>query len=79
MLLNAGLVVAGLVLFIALVGALGFFVTSSALLLVLFLAFGVRPLHAVPIAIVVPVIVHYVFYTVLRVPLPWGVLEGVAW
>jgi hypothetical protein len=24
-------------------------------------------------------VIHYAFYTLLRVPLPWGVLEGIAW
>lgn len=79
MALNAGLVVAGLLLYTLIVGPLGFFIASAALLLTLFLAFGARPIHAVPVALVVPVIVHYVFYSVLRVPLPWGVLEGMAW
>jgi putative tricarboxylic transport membrane protein len=76
---NAGLVIAGLVTYTLVVGTLGFFITSTALLAVLLLAFGTRPIHAFPVALIVPVLVHYVFYSVLRVPLPWGVLEGVAW
>jgi putative tricarboxylic transport membrane protein len=79
MALNAALVVAGLAAYALLVGTLGFFITSTALLLTLFVAFGARPVHAVPIAVLTPLVVHYVFYTVLRVPLPWGVLEGIAW
>ena len=27
----------------------------------------------------VTLIIHYVFYKLLRVPLPWGLLQGVAW
>lgn len=79
MVLNAALVIAGLAVYTVVVGVIGFFITSSALLLVLFLAFGVRPARAIPIAVIVPIGLHYVFYTILRVPLPWGVLEGIAW
>ena len=32
-----------------------------------------------PTAIVVPLIIHYIFYTVLKVPLPWGLLTDHAW
>jgi putative tricarboxylic transport membrane protein len=31
------------------------------------------------LAVIVPIVLHYMFYTGLRVPLPWGVLEGMAW
>jgi putative tricarboxylic transport membrane protein len=24
-------------------------------------------------------VIHYAFYKLLRVPLPWGVLQGIAW
>jgi putative tricarboxylic transport membrane protein len=33
----------------------------------------------VPLAIVVTLLIHYVFYKLLRVPLPWGLLQKVAW
>jgi putative tricarboxylic transport membrane protein len=33
----------------------------------------------VPLAVVVTLIIHYAFYKLLRVPLPWGLLQGVAW
>lgn len=79
MLANALVVVAALAVYALVVETVGFFITSSALLLVLFLAFGTRPRHAVPLAVVVPLVLHYAFYTVLRVPLPWGLLEGAAW
>jgi putative tricarboxylic transport membrane protein len=34
----------------------------------------VRQLVAVPLAIIMPVVIHLIFYKLLRVPLPWGVL-----
>src|SRR5689334_9400906 len=54
MALNAAIVVVSLAAYALLVGMLGFFITSTALLLTLFLSFGARPSHAVPIAILTP-------------------------
>ena len=47
---------------------------GAIILLALFLTLRVRPLLAVPLAIVLPVVIHLIFYKMLRVPLPWGVL-----
>jgi putative tricarboxylic transport membrane protein len=29
--------------------------------------------------VIVTLVIHYAFYSLLRVPLPWGVLERFAW
>ena len=58
---------------------LGFLITASVILLALFLVLRVPPSRAVPIAIIATLVVHFAFYKLLRVPLPWGVLKGVAW
>jgi putative tricarboxylic transport membrane protein len=79
MVFNFALVVGAVLLYALVVDRLGFIITASALLSVLFLAFGVRPGRIVPVALVVTIVIHYAFYSVLRVPLPWGVLEGIAW
>ena len=34
---------------------------------------------AVPLALAVTLVIHYAFYKLLKVPLPWGVLQGIAW
>ena len=39
----------------------------------------VPPWRALPIAVVATLVVHFAFYQLLRVPLPWGLLQGVAW
>ena len=39
------------------------------------LVFGMPPLPALALAIVFPVVMHLAFYKMLRVPLPWGVLQ----
>jgi putative tricarboxylic transport membrane protein len=77
--LNAVLVVADLVGYALLSDRLGFFLVAPAFLAVLLWAFGTRPRWILPIAIVVPALVHYGFYTLLHVPLPWGLLERFAW
>lgn len=67
------------VLYIALADWLGFIIASVLYLGALFAAFGVRARLVVPLAIVVTLAIHYAFYKLLRVPLPWGLLKGVAW
>ena len=79
MVLNFGLVIADLVFYAVAVDRLGFFITAMLFVSVLWLAFGVRRRLVVPMAITVTLAVHYVFYSVLRVPLPWGLLGGIAW
>jgi putative tricarboxylic transport membrane protein len=76
---NFALVVAVVVFYAAAVDRLGFFLTAFAFLGVLFLAFGVPRRWIAPVAAVVTLVIHYGFYTLLRVPLPWGVLGGIAW
>lgn len=79
MILNLLLVFADLVFYAVAVSSLGFFITAVVFLSVLMIAFKVPPIRVVPLALTVTLIIHYAFYTILRVPLPWGVLEGVAW
>ncbi len=76
---RAALVIGLLIAYTLVVNALGFFITGSLFLAVLCAAFGARGAWIVPLAIGVPFAIHYCFYTVLGVPLPWGVFEGIAW
>ena len=64
-------------LILALIAVLA--VTALIFLGILMLAFDVRRARILPLALGVAVAIHYAFYSLLRVPLPWGVLEGVAW
>ena len=79
MVLNFGLVFVDLVFYALVVGRLGFFITAVIFLSVLMLAFGVPRARILPLAMAVMLAIHYAFYSLLRVPLPWGVLEGIAW
>lgn len=61
------------------VGRLGFVIVAFVYLLALMWVLQVRFAKAVPVALVMTLAIHYAFYKLLRVPLPWGVLQGVAW
>ena len=74
-----GAVIGVNVFYILLVDRIGFILTGVVYLGALFAIFGVRPKWIVPIALVAVLVIHYAFYKLLRVPLPWGVLQGIAW
>lgn len=71
--------VAGIVFYILASDWLGFLLTAPVVLAALFLVLRVPPARAVLIALVATLLVHFAFYKLLRVPLPWGVLKGIAW
>jgi putative tricarboxylic transport membrane protein len=71
-------IVGAVVAYILLAGSLGFLIVAPLALLAMFLAFGVRPVTAVVVALVASVLIWYAFYKLLRVPLPWGILERFA-
>ena len=51
----------------------------SVLLAALMWALRVPPLRALVIAVLSALVIHFAFYKLLHVPLPWGVLGGIAW
>ncbi|MDQ6680206.1 MAG: tripartite tricarboxylate transporter TctB family protein [Pseudomonadota bacterium] len=61
------------------VDTLGFVVTGSIYLAALMWVLKVRPARIVPIAVVLTLAIHFCFYKLLRVPLPWGWLQPIAW
>jgi putative tricarboxylic transport membrane protein len=71
---NFLLTVAVLLFYIFVADRLGFLITAAIILLAMFLKLGVRPKVAVPVAIATVFFIHIVFYKLLRVSLPWGVL-----
>jgi putative tricarboxylic transport membrane protein len=58
---------------------LGFIPTAFIALVILFAVLGVKPLLVPVLAAGVTMVMHYGFYSLLRVPLPWGVLTPWAW
>lgn len=67
----------GLLFYVLTSGFLGFHIAASLAMLAWLLTFGLKPLLAAPLAILFPIMMHLAFYKVLRVPLPWGLLEKV--
>ena len=65
--------------YVLLVDRLGFLPTAVIMLGGLLWAYGVRRTLIAPIALVAALLVHAVFYKLLKVPLPWGVLSGFTW
>lgn len=67
------------VLYIVAAERIGFLPLSFAILAALFTALRVPPRRALLLALVATLVVHFAFYKLLRVPLPWGLLTPWAW
>jgi len=78
--LGAFLVLVGVnVFYVLAVDRLGFLITAFVYLAALMAALRVRILAALAIALFAMLGIHYAFYKLLRVPLPWGLLTPFAW
>jgi putative tricarboxylic transport membrane protein len=73
------ILVGGVVLYIAGSDAIGFIPCAIVILMALFLVLRVPPGKAALIAVIATLVVHFAFYKMLRVPLPWGLLAPIAW
>ena len=71
---NFLLTVGALVFYVLAAEKIGFLICGAVILLSLFLALRVKPWLALALAVCVPLLIHLIFYKLLRVPLPWGVL-----
>ena len=67
------------VFYIAASDRLGFLPTAALILLAMFRVLRVPPGRALLLAVVATLVIHFAFYKLLRVPLPWGVLTPYAW
>ena len=74
-----GVLVAVNLLYLLAAERLGFIVTGTIYLWALMAVLRVRASRAIPAALVMTLLIHYAFYKLLRVPLPWGVLQPIAW
>jgi putative tricarboxylic transport membrane protein len=68
-----------LVFYVAVSESLGFIPTAVILLMTLFLVFKVRLRTALIVAMLGSLCIHTLFYKLLKVPLPWGLLNSMAW
>lgn len=58
---------------------LGFHIAGAITFLAAIRLFGGGWVRAILVALIGTVLLHALFYTVMRVPLPWGLLLPVAW
>ena len=72
-------VIASVVFYVVAVDQLGFILTAIAVLTALFWVFAVPWRRSIVVALVATLLIHFAFYKLLRVPLPWGVLTPYAW
>ena len=70
-------VIAGLLLYVFVADKLGFHITAAALLLLWSRLLGASWLLALPVSLAATAAIHLAFYKLLKVPLPWGLLERV--
>lgn len=63
-----------LLFYVYAVDRLGFVPTTAIMIFIAALAFGAKLRLALPLAILAPVGIHLIFYKLLRVPLPPGIL-----
>ena len=71
--------IACLVFYIVASKPLGFLLCGTVILAAMFWALAVRRVLILPLAVLITLVIHTVFYKGLRVPLPWGVLQALQW
>jgi putative tricarboxylic transport membrane protein len=79
LLLTFAITAGSLAFYVALADRLGYFVTAPLVLGAILAAFRVQWVVIIPVGLAVPALIHYIFYSMLKVPLPWGVLTPYAW
>jgi len=72
-------VLGGILFYLLAADRLGFMIVAPLMLLAIFRSQGVRWVVGIPVALVASFVVHFAFYKLLRVPLPWGLLTPVSW
>jgi len=72
-------VIGSIVFYIVAADWLGFFLTALLILTISLWLFGVRLGRSIVIAAIATFVIHFAFYKLLRVPLPWGVFTNFAW
>jgi putative tricarboxylic transport membrane protein len=77
--LNFLLIPAALLFYVWCSESLGFLPTGVIILAVLFYSLNVWLRLILPVAVIMTLLIHTIFYKFLRVPLPWGPLQGMAW
>jgi len=74
-----GVTVGSMLFYVLFVDQLGFIVCATLMLAALLWSYGVKRSLIAPVAIAATLVIHTGFFKVLKVPLPWGLLESIAW
>lgn len=69
---NFGVTIGCLLFYVLASDTVGFLLSSTAILGVMFLVLNVRKRLILPVAVFATLVIQLVFYKGLRVPLPWG-------
>lgn len=75
----AAVTIAALVFYLFAAQRVGFIVSAALMLAAMLWSYGVRRVLIVPVAVIATLVIHTLFFKLLRVPLPWGWLAPVAW
>ena len=73
------LLVASVVFYIFVAEKLGFLPTAVIILTAMFYVLRVPLGKSLLIAVIASLVIHFMFYKLLRVPLPWGILVNHSW
>jgi len=68
-------VLAGLLFYILAADTLGFHITAIAIVALWVRILGASWRATIAVGVLAPIVLHLAFYKLLRVPLPWGLLE----
>ena len=71
-------VLGGLLFYVLAADALGFYLSALLIVVIWMRVLGATWRVALPVAALATVVIHLSFYKLLRIPLPWGVLERYA-
>jgi putative tricarboxylic transport membrane protein len=77
--ISVAIIIMGTISYVPLVSSVGFPMLSAGLLLALLLSVRVKPAAALAVSIVAALSIHTLFSKLFLVPLPWGVLQPLAW
>lgn len=72
------IIVLGVAAYVMLADVVGFLIVAPVLMWIWLTVLGVPQRQSVVVAIVATLLIWYAFYKLLRVPLPWGWLQGMA-
>lgn len=73
------LLVASVLFYIVAAQKLGFLLTATLILTAMFYVLRVPLGKSLLIAVIASLVIHFMFYKLLRVPLPWGILVNHSW